>query len=186
MSTATRITTATELLSLPRGEFRYELIQGELRTMSPAGFEHGVIAQRLGARMQMYVEEQDLGTVPTAETGFVLERDPDTVRAPDVAFVSKEQLDRCGMTKAYFPEAPALAVEVVSPDDTAEEVDSKIRDWLAAGTKLAWVIYPKGRTVTVYRSLDDIQVLSEQDLLSGESVVSGFECAIADLFPAVI
>lgn len=184
MSTATRITTAAELLRLPRGKFRYELIEGELRTMSPAGYEHGVIAQNLGWRLAKHVMENGLGQVPTAETGFLLEQAPDTVLAPDVSFVSKGQLKRCGMPKAYFPEAPALAVEVVSPNDTAEEVDGKIRYWLAAGTKLAWVIYPKGRTVTVYRSLDDIQVLSEQDSLSGESVVPGFTCAIADLFPA--
>jgi len=183
MSTATRVTTAAELLRLPRGEFRHELIAGELITMSPAGYQHGVIAQNLGWRLAKHALETGEGQVPTAETGFLLERNPDTVRAPDVAFVSDEQLQRCGVPTAYFPEAPALAVEVVSPDDTAEAVDSKIRDWLAAGTQLAWVIYPKGRTVTVYRSLDDIQVLSEKDSLSGESVVPGFSCAIADLFP---
>ena len=184
MSTATRITTATELLRLPRGEFRYELIAGELFTMSPAGAEHGSIAQKIGWRLAKHVEENDLGEVFPAETGFLIARDPDTVRAPDAAFVSSGQLARTEMTTAYYPEAPALAVEVVSPDDTAEAVDDKIRSWLAAGTKLAWVIYPKGRTVTVYRSLDDIQGLSEKDSLSGESVVPGFSCAIADLFPA--
>jgi len=184
MSTATRITTATQLLCLPRGEFRHELIEGELRTMSPAGAEHGAIAQNLSWRLAKHVQENVLGQIFTAETGFLIEREPDTVRAPDVAFVSNEQLNRYGMTSSYYPEAPVLAVEVVSPEDTAEAIDSKIRSWLAAGTKLAWVIYPKGRTVTVYRSLNDIQVLSEQGFLSGESVVPEFSCAIADLFPA--
>lgn len=182
MSTITQITTAAELLRLPRGEYRYELIEGELRTMSPAGFQHGVVAQSLAWRLAKHVQEKGLGRVLAAETGFLLEREPDTVRAPDVAFVSREQLERCGMTTAYYPEAPALAVEVVSPDDSAEAVDSKIRDWLAAGTKIAWVVYPKGRTVTVYRALDDIQVFTENDTLSGESVVPGFECKVADLF----
>ena len=87
--------------------------------------------------------------------------------------------------KAAAPEAPVLAVEVVSPDDTAEEVDAKIRSWLAAGTKLAWVLYPRGRTVTVYRSLDDIHVLTEKDQLKGDPVVPGFTCAIADLFSGI-
>jgi len=186
MSTATRVTTATQLLRLPRGEFRHELIQGELRTMSPAGSAHGFIIGNLSAILGHYILQNKLGLIAGAETGFLIEQDPDTVRAPDVAFVRNSQLERCGTPLAYFPEAPVLAVEVVSPDDTAEAVDLKIRSWLAAGTKLAWVIYPKGRTVTVYRSLDDIQVLSEQDSLSGESVVPGFECAIADLFPAKI
>ncbi len=184
MSTTTRVTTAAELLRLPRGEFRYELIEGELRMMSPAGAEHGSIALKLSWRLAQYVEENKLGEAFTAETGFLLGTDPDTVRAPDASFVSNEQLKRTAMTSSYYPEAPALAVEVVSPDDTAEEVDSKIREWLSAGTKLAWVIYPKGRTVTVYRSLDDIQVLTEQESLSGESVVPGFSCKIVDLFPA--
>ena len=176
--------TATELLRLPRGEFRHELIQGELCTMSPAGSNHGFIIGNLSVILGHYVLQNKLGLIAGAETGFLIEQAPDTVRAPDVAFVSNAQLERCGTPLAYFPEAPVLAVEVVSPDDSAEAVDSKIRSWLAAGTKLAWVIYPKGRTVTVYRSLNDIEVLGEQDSLSGESVVPGFTCAIADLFPS--
>jgi len=182
MSTAAKIMTADELLQLPRGEFRYELILGALRTRTLAGCEHGAIAQGIGVRLGMYVREGGLGLVAAAATGFLIARDPDTVRAPDAAFVSKAQLERCGIPVAYFPEAPELAVEVVSPDDTAEEVDSKIRSWLDAGTKLAWVVYPTGHTVTVYRSLEDIQVLTEKETLSGESVVPGFECQVADLF----
>lgn len=184
MSTASQVTTAAELLRLPRGEFRYELIKGELRTMTPAGFEHGAVGVHLGWRLAKFVEENQLGVVLAAETGFQLEEDPDTVLAPDISFVSKSQLERCGVPKAYFPEAPELVVEVVSPGDTAEEVDAKVRSWLSSGARVAWVIYPKGRTVTVYRALDDIQVLTEQDSLSGETVVPGFSCAIADLFPA--
>ncbi|MCG8449958.1 MAG: Uma2 family endonuclease [Pirellulales bacterium] len=184
MSTAEKITTAEELIQLPRGEFRYELVKGELRMMSPASSEHGAITQNISWRLAKYVHENNLGQTFTAETGFLIEHDPDTVRAPDVSFVSNEQLERHNISAAYYPEAPELAVEVVSPKDTAEEIDSKARCWLGAGTRLVWVIYPKGRTVTVYRSLNNIQVLNEQDSLSGESVVPGFVCAIADLFPA--
>ena len=182
MSTAARITTADQLLRMPDDGSRYELIEGELIKMTPAGFEHGVVTQNLSWLLTKFVREQGLGLVPTAETGFYLSRDPDTVRAPDVAFVPSSQLKRCGMPTSYFPEAPALVVEVVSPDDTAEKVDAKIRSWLSAGTELAWVVYPGGRTVTVYRSLDDIRVLTEQDQLDGESVVPGFQCRIADIF----
>ena len=181
MSTALRTMTADELLRMPEDGSRYELLEGELHQMAPPGFQHGVVGDDLASRLSVYVRNQSLGRV-TGEVGFLLSRNPDTVRAPDIAFVSNEQLARCGFPAAYFPEAPALAVEVVSPGDTAEEVDSKIRCWLAAGTKLAWVVYPGGRTVTVYRSLNDIHVLTEKDKLTGNSVVPGFECAVADLF----
>lgn len=182
MSTATKITTADELLRMPDDGFRYELIEGDLIKMSPAGFEHGVVTQNLSELLSQFVKSQKLGLVPTAETGFLLSREPDTVRAPDVSFVTNEQLERCGLPVSYFPEAPALAVEVVSPDDTAEKVDSKIREWVRAGTKLAWVVYPGGRSVTVYRALDDIRVLSEKDNLEGNELIPGFACPVADIF----
>lgn len=185
MSIALRTMTADELLRMPEDGYRYELIEGELRQMSPPGFQHGVIGEDLASRLSEFVKRHSLGKVTSAETGFLITRDPDTVRAPDIAFVSQEQLARCGIPLGYFPEAPALAVEVVSPGDTAEEVDSKVRCWLAAGTKLAWVVYPGGRTVTVYHSLDDIHVLTEKDQLTGDPVVPGFACAVADLFSGI-
>jgi Uma2 family endonuclease len=182
MSTALRTMTADELLRMPEDGNRYELLEGELHQMAPPGSQHGWVGHNLGWRLGQFVQSKNLGGVFAAETGFLLSRDPDTVRSPDIAFVSQEQLVRCGLPVGYFPEAPALAVEVVSPGDTAEEVDSKVRCWLAAGTRLAWVVYPGGRTITVYRSLDDIHVLTEADTLTGDMVVSGFECAVADLF----
>lgn len=185
MSTAEKTMTADELLRMPDDGWRYELVRGELRKMSPPGSQHGAIAQDLAWRLAQFVKQHDLGQVFAAETGFLISRDPDTVRAPDAAFVNKSQLDRFGLPVAYFPEAPALAVEVVSPDDTAEEVDSKIRCWLSAGTLLAWVVYPGGRTITVYRSLDDIRVLTEADTLSGENVVPGFECQVSEIFSSI-
>jgi Uma2 family endonuclease len=185
MSTALRTMTADELLRMPEDGSRYELLEGELHQMSPPGFQHGVVGEDLASRLTEFVRKNSLGRVTSAETGFLLTHDPDTVRAPDIAFVSKEQLDRCGVPVGYFPEAPALAVEVVSPGDTAEEVDSKVRCWLAAGTQLAWVVYPGGRSVTVYRSLDEIHVLTEKDQLTGNSVVPGFACAVADLFSGI-
>jgi Uma2 family endonuclease len=176
--------TADELLHMPEDGYRYELLDGELHRYELNGALHGFVSSRLSARLGRFLFDNELGKVVSA-TGFLLSRDPDTVRAPDIAFVSNEQLARCGMPEGYFPEAPTLAAEVVSPGDTAEEVDSKIRCWLAAGTKLAWVVYPGGRTVTVYRSLDEIHVLTEKDKLTGNSVVPGFECAVADLFSGI-
>jgi Uma2 family endonuclease len=107
------------------------------------------------------------------------------VLAPDVSFVRKARISVSGIPKEYFPEAPALVVEIVSPGDTAEEVDDKLRRWLAAGVELGWVIYPRGRTVTVYRSLDDIRILMANDSLDGEDDVPGFRCQVGDLFSAL-
>jgi len=186
MSTAEKLseklTTADELLRMPDDGHRYDLVEGELRMMSPAGFEHGAIAQCIGARLAAYVRDHALGLVAAAETGFLIAHNPDTVLAPDVAFVRQTRLDEIGFPKSFFPEAPALVVEVASPSDTIEEVDAKIRRWISAGTELAWVVNPSGRTVTIYRALDNIEVLTEKDILSGDSVVPGFECQVAELF----
>lgn len=185
MSTAEKTMTADELIRMKDDGWRYELVEGELRKMSPPGSQHGAIAYDLGLQLGLFVIQKNLGRVFAAETGFLVSRHPDTVRAPDVAFVSKSQLERCGIPETYYPEAPALVVEVVSPDDTAEEVDSKMRCWLNAGTQLAWVVYPRGRTITVYRSLNDIRVLTEADSLSGEKVVPGFEIPVAHIFQSI-
>jgi len=182
MSTAAKIMTADQLLHLPEDGYRYALVEGELQKMSPAGSEHGAIGMELGMLLAHHIRKHALGRAFCAETGFRISQNPDTVLAPDVAFVRQARLDAIGIPKTFFPEAPALVVEVASPGDTIEDVDTKIRRWLGAGVELAWVVHPGGRTVTVYRSLEDIQVLTEKDTLSGESVVPGFECKIADLF----
>jgi hypothetical protein len=109
--------TADELFHMPDDGFRYELVQGELRRMNPAGNVHGRIAVRITWRLAQYVEENRLGTVYAAETGFRLASDPDTVRAPDVAFVSQARVEAVGEVEGFWPEAPDLAVEVVSPGD---------------------------------------------------------------------
>jgi Uma2 family endonuclease len=174
--------TAEELLSLPDDGFRYELIEGELRQMSPAGHNHGRIAMRLAAPLAQYVEENGLGEVYAAETGFTLRTNPDTVRAPDIAFVKQERVDQVGESKGYWPGAPDLAVEVVSPNDKVGEVEDKVNEWLEAGTSLVWVISPKLHTVIVYRSLTDIIVLTEKDMLDGGEIIPGFQYPVAKLF----
>jgi Uma2 family endonuclease len=182
MSVETRTVSADQLLRLPHRHRRYELIRGELREMSPAGFEHGTIIGRLTRRLADFVEDGALGVVLGAETGFVLARNPDTVRAPDISFVAQERLQQIGIPAAFFPGAPDLAVEVVSPGDTVEDVESKVDDWLNAGTRLVWVVNPRRRTVTAYRSKQQVNVVAEPDTLDGGEVVPGFRCRVADLF----
>ena len=175
--------TANELFRMPAEKsWRCELVEGELRRMTPAGSEHGVVSMEITMRLAQHVRDHRLGKVFSSETGFLISRDPDTVLAPDGAFVRQERLDEVGIPKAFFPEAPALVVEVVSPGDTVEEVDLKMRRWLTAGVELAWVVHPGGRTATVYRSTENIQVLTQNDTLVGDQVAPGFECRVADLF----
>jgi Uma2 family endonuclease len=182
MSTETQLMTADELLVLPRGEFRYELINGELKQMSPAGQKHGRIIVRLTVPLAKHVLDHHLGEVYAAETGFKLRSKPDTVLAADIAFVRRERLEELGETESYWPAAPDLSVEVNSPSDTVREVEKKVMEWLGFGTRLVWVVSSKLHTVTVYRSLTDIAVLTENDTLDGGDVVPGFQITVAEIF----
>ena len=166
-------TTADDLLALPDNSLRYELIKGVLREMPPAGFEHGIRTVDLAWRLASYVNINHLGKVATAETGFQIAWNPDTVRAPDIAFVRQDRLPPPGQ-RGYFQGPPDLAVEVVSPGDTSREVDEKVAEWLNAGTPLVWVVRPQHRTVTVYRSLTNLTVLTEEDTLDGEQSFRAF------------
>ncbi len=173
---------ADDLLHISGDRFRYELVQGELRRMNPAGNVHGRIVVRITWRLAQYVEENGLGTVYAAETGFRLSTDPDTVRAPDVAFVSRTRVEAVGEVEGFWPEAPELAVEVISPGDSYAEVEEKVFDWLDAGTKMVVVVNPRQRSVTVYKSQSDITALTGSEVLHGGDVVPGFEIAIREIF----
>lgn len=183
-TTATaKIMTADELLRLPSGEFRYELLDGILHTMSPAGFNHGVFANLIGYFLTDFVRKHRLGIVLGAETGYILRRNPDTVRAPDASFVSTATLNRVGRpSRGFFVGAPDLAVEVLSPDDRPAYVDEKTRDWFAAGTQAVWNIDPKLKTVTIYCAADGYRVLTEQDTVDGSPVLPGFPCPVKEIF----
>jgi Uma2 family endonuclease len=174
--------TADELLLMPDDGFRYELVQGELRQMNPAGNVHGRVTMSFAWRLARHVEENRLGTVYAAETGFRLASDPDTVRAPDVALVSQARVEAIGEVEGFWPEAPDLAVEVVSPGDSYSEVEEKVFAWLDASTKMVVVINPRQRSATVYKSPTDIVALTEADVLAGGDVVPGFELAVREIF----
>jgi len=176
---ARAITTAEELLRA--GDIgRCELVRGELRMMIPPGAKHGWVAINLTGPILNHVKANSLGAVYAAETGFQISRDPDTVRAPDLAFV---RADRPGPPdRGYYPGAPDLAVEVLSPDDRPGYVRDKVAEWLEAGVRAVWVVDPRARTVVVHESNVEPRVLGDGDTLPGGDVLPGFALAVAEIF----
>ena len=175
-------TTAAELMQLPEDGNRYELVRGELVAMAPAGFLHGVIVDRIGRRIGDYVEQHSLGVSTAAETGFQIARDADTVRAPDYAFVSHERLAGHTLATGYAEVIPDLVVEVISPRDRQRDVHAKIAMWLDSGVRLVWVVDPASRTVAAHHEHHIVATYGAADTLSGEPVLPGFSCPIADIF----
>jgi Uma2 family endonuclease len=185
MDMAPRTLTADQLLLMPdHGHYRYELVKGVLNVMEPAGAQHGSVAMEIAWRLMQHVGANGLGKVFAAETGFKIRSNPDTVRAPDAAFVRQERIEQTGIPSGFWPGAPDLAVEVVSPSDSFTEVDEKVVDWLSAGTRLVIVVDPRTRTATVHRQEGSALRLRETDLLRGEEVVPGWSVVLSELFPA--
>ena len=182
VTTASPPMTAEELLRMPDDGFRYELIEGELIKMTPAGHEHGGIAANLSTPLDQHVRANKLGKVYIADAGFKLASDPDSVRAADVAFVSRDRVEAVGRGKGFWPGAPDLAVEVISPNDLYTDVEQKVFHWLTAGTRMVIVVNPRRRSATVYRSVDEVEVLSEDDTIDGGDVVPGWTMSVRDLF----
>jgi Uma2 family endonuclease len=181
MTTTSNLMTAEELWRLPADNLRHELVKGELRTMPPAGYEHGVIVIKLARLLANHVESNHLGVVLGAETGFLLRQNPDLVRAADVSFIAQSRIPKIA-PKTYWQGAPDLAVEILSPSDTVEEIEEKTGDYLDAGCKLVWIINPNRKSVTVHRPGINPIVLYEFDSLDGADVVPGFVCKIDQLF----
>lgn len=174
--------TAQQLAGLRQDGNRYELVGGELRMMSPAGGRHGRVAMNLGALLRSHVVERDLGVVYAAETGFLLSRNPDTVRAGDVAFVSHARLEGIEDDTGYLPLAPDLVGEVVSPSDSPGEVDQKAHAWIAAGTRLVLVVNSQARMVRVHKAAAPVVELGEDDALDPGDVVPGWHPRVGDFF----
>jgi Uma2 family endonuclease len=174
--------TAEELLRLPDDGTRRELVRGELREMTLAGNEHGYVALRIASRLERHVDANRLGRVYAAETGFKIASDPDTVRAPDASFVNRGRLEKVGRVEGFWPGAPDLAVEVVSPGDTHAEVVEKSLAWLDAGCRMVLVAEPQRKVVTVYRSRQDIRILTEDEAVDGADVVPGWRLPVAEIF----
>jgi Uma2 family endonuclease len=177
---ATKPITADELLKM--GDIgRCELIYGELVMMSPAGFGHGEIALRIGRFLGNFVEDRDLGVVLAAETGFLVERAPDLVRAPDASFVRKDRLPKAAWNK-FFPGVPDLAVEVMSPDDTKREIAEKVNMWLAHGTTSVWVADPAAMTLMIHRSGQKPIRLTVRDEINKEPALPGLILPVSRIF----
>ena len=181
MTTKAKFMTAEELLAMPDDGYRYELVRGELVQMAPAGRVHGKRGNRVNYSLSKQVYENDLGEVYLAESGFHLEIDPDHVLAPDIAFVTKEREEAFPDEDGYFPGAPDLAVEVISPNDRYTEVAEKVDEWLAAGVRMVVVVNPRNRTVQAHTP-DGMTELAEGDTLDGGDVVPGWRMAVADIF----
>ena len=177
---ASTLMTADQLLHTHVPDKRVELARGVLHVREPGGSMHGLVAMNLGVELGTYVKQTGAGKVFAAETGFKLASDPDTVRAPDIAFVTHERMPH-PVTTGYASLAPDLVVEVLSPGDRPGAVLAKVADWLDAGTRLVWIIDPERRLARVYRQDGSVTLVAENGTLDGEDVVHGFSCPLASI-----
>jgi len=159
-----------------------ELVEGRIVMMSPTGDEHAAYESNFDEHLKAFVRKHKLGKVRVGEVGIYIHRNPDTVRAADVAFISNEQYAKRKQKGGYLDVAPELIVEIMSPDDRWSEVKQKLREYFSVGVKLIWVADPSDRTVYVYRSLTNVRELTEADTLTGEDVLPGFAVPVASLF----
>ena len=178
MATRHRYMTSEEFALNPIPNKRTELVRGRLIVREPAGFGHGIITANIVIELGMYLRANPIGKVMTADPGFTLFRNPDTVRAPDVAYLRADRVPTVEVV-GFDELAPDLAVEVLSRVDSAGKVQAKIDDWLAAGTLLVWVIDPRRRVARVHRADGSVSLLTEQEYLVGENVLPGFTLSLA-------
>lgn len=177
MATTRTTITDDDLLRLPKDGRKYELVDGELRVMSPAGWRHEELVMRLGARLTAFVEENRLGRVLGSNALYALPSG--NRRGPDVSFIAAGRLSP---DSPPFPRlAPDLAVEILSLGDRPREVLDKVGEYLQSGVRLVWVIDPTGRKAVVHRSLSAVREIGEGDDLEGEDVIPAFRCSLAEI-----
>ena len=182
MATTTRLMTADDLLGMADDGLRYELVRGELSKMPPAVHLPSFYEQNIGGELRAFVKANRLGRVYSSSGGFRLETNPDTVLAPDAAFVRQERVEEEGDSYGFFPGAPDLVVEVISPSDRYSDVEEKVITWLNAGARMVVVVNPRNRTAKIYRSPTDVVVLMEADTLDGADVVPGWRMPVSEIF----
>lgn len=182
----THLVTAEELARMPDDGYQYELVEGRLIKMPLPKLRHGIVGSRLGVPLWNFVDAAGLGVVFTGDVGFKLTSNPDTVRAPDVAFLRRERIPITGLPDGYWAGAPDLAVEVLSPDDRRSELVRKAHQYLRHGARLVWLVDPKKQTLTVFRPDGESTALTINDQIDGEDVVPGFRLPLAKLFAPVV
>ena len=180
MVTALKLITADELLLLPRDGRRYELLRGVLVAKMQAGYQHSIVVARIIFALGSYVESNDYGAIRSGEPGYFLDRDPDTVRAPDVAWIAPGRIP--AGTQGYPELSPDLAVEVKSPGNSYPELAAKAAMWLSYGSRQVWVADPERATITVYRPYQEPLTLTEDDVLEGGDLLPGFAVPVWRLF----
>jgi Uma2 family endonuclease len=174
--------TAERLANMPDDGRCRELVNGVLKMMSPAGGRHGLVALCLGRLLGNHVEINRLGVVFAAETGFILSRNPDTVRAPDVAFVRQNRMNSLEDISGFIPLAPDLVAEVISPSDSFSDVEEKTLCWINSGVRAVLIVDPKNKTVRICRPGNQMELLDESCELTVEDVVPNWRLKVADLF----
>jgi Uma2 family endonuclease len=180
MPDSTPLVTAEQLERQPDDDFRYELVEGRVIRMSPVGFQHGDIVIRFASLISQHARACNLGSVVT-EVGFKLASNPDTVRAPDIAFLKRQRIP-CPVPRGFWQGAPDLAVEVLSPDDAPADIRAKVGEYLAHDVPVVVVVDPDAMTATTYRRQSLSQVLSRHDLLDLDDAVAGFRCQVREIF----
>ena len=178
------ITTAEQLLNAPSDLGRCELVRGELIMMSPGKGRHGAVAMKIGRSLLNYLEGRGLGEVFDSSTGFVVARKPDTVRAPDVSFITTERLMGQDLD-AFLEGAPDLAVEILSPSNTFAEMRDKMAEYFAAGCRVVWIVDPLHRSLVIHRPHAGPVILAEDDTLTEEELLPGFSLVVREMFPSV-
>ena len=181
-TTEAKLITADELLQLYGKGVRGELIRGVLCETMPTGQEHGEIVMNLGILLGNFIKPRKLGRLTASDAGVWLERAPDTVREPDIAFFSVEKMPPGVRVTGYSEIVPDLVVEIASPSDSRREVNDKALMWLGFGVRLVWVVNPDTRTVDVHRQGHGVTRLTENDRLGGLDVLPGFTCAVSEMF----
>ena len=179
MSTTTHLMTAEELIRLPDDSMCHELIKGELLTMPPPGDQHGAVTMNLTGPLFNYVKANNLGVLRAAETGFKLESNPDTVLAPDIAFIARERVGP--PVPGYREGAPDLVVEVMSQWDSVPKAARKAVLWLELGARSVWLVNPRQRTVEVWRTDSERSLFHETDELVDDTV-PGFRIKVSEIF----